>query len=269
MPELPEIETIRRDLEKSLTGDTASQIKVLDERLLSKKEVARWTSIVKGQQWIEFGRQGKYLFATLANGWRAGFHMRMTGQLVVSRGDYSEKPRMLIHFVSGLTLGLYDQRRFAEVWLLAPGQSWHSTAVPGPDALNDLKLDHFINLVKGRSTRIQPLLMDQKLIAGVGNIYAQEALFKAAIRPTRAGNRITQVEAARLFETLRETLETAITYRGSSSRNYRDANGDQGSAQTLHAVYRKGGKPCPVCQTPLRSTRVGGRGSVFCPQCQK
>jgi formamidopyrimidine-DNA glycosylase len=111
--------------------------------------------------------------------------------------------------------------------------------------------------------------MDQRLLSGVGNIYAQEALFKAAIRPTRHGNRLTPIEASRLFETLQETLQTAITYRGSSSRNYRDANGEEGAAQTLHAVYRKGGKPCPRCQTPLRSTRVGGRGSVFCPKCQK
>ena len=111
--------------------------------------------------------------------------------------------------------------------------------------------------------------MDQRLIAGIGNIYAQEALFKAAIRPTRAGNRVTLLEASRLYEKLQETLLTAITHRGSSNRNYLDANGEQGSAQTLHAVYRKGGKPCPICGTSLRSTRVGGRGSVFCPQCQK
>src|SRR5439155_8187501 len=105
----------------------------------------------------------------------------------------------------------------------------------GPDALNELKRDQFVRIVKSRTTRIQPLLMDQRFIAGVGNIYAQEALFKADIRPTRPGCRLTAIEASRLFETLQETLRTAIAYRGSSSRNYRDANGNEGSAQTLHA----------------------------------
>ncbi len=269
MPELPEVETIRRDLEIALTGDRAVSVDVLDNRLMTKKEAFQWNTILAGQSWQSFGRQGKYLFANLENGWRAGFHMRMTGQLIVSSATHNEKPRMLIHFASGKRLGLYDQRRFAEAWLLAPGQAWHSETLPGPDALNDLKLDHFIKLIKGKTTRIQPLLMDQRLIAGVGNIYAQEALFKAAIRPTRPGYRVTKIEASRLYEALQETLQTAISYRGSSSRNYRDANGEEGSAQTLHAVYQKGGKPCPHCRKPLRSTRVGGRGSVFCPQCQK
>jgi formamidopyrimidine-DNA glycosylase len=110
--------------------------------------------------------------------------------------------------------------------------------------------------------------MDQQLLSGVGNIYAQEALFKAAIRPTRHGDRVTKQEASRLFETLQETLQTAIAHRGSSSHNYRDAQGEEGSAQDLHAVYRKGGTSCPRCGTILKAVRVGGRGSVFCPQCQ-
>jgi formamidopyrimidine-DNA glycosylase len=230
MPELPEIETIRRDLEIALTGDRAVSLDVLDRRLMTNKEAGRWNKILSRQRWQAFTRRGKYLFANLENGWRAGFHMRMTGQLIVSTSPHDDKPRMLIHFASGKRLGLYDQRRFAEAWLLAPGQAWHSETPPGPDALNDLKLDYFIKLLKARTTKIQALLMDQRLIAGIGNIYAQEALFKAAIRPRRAGNRITQVEASRLYSALQETLRTAITHRGSSSRNYRDANGDQGSA---------------------------------------
>ncbi len=168
MPELPEIETIRRDLEKSLTGEKAIRVEVFDSRLMTKKEVLRWRGVVLGQTWQSFGRQGKYLFANIENGWRAGFHMRMTGQLIVgSQSAHDEKPRMLIHFAGGKRLGLYDQRRFAEAWLLAPGQAWHSDAIPGPDALNELKLDHFVRLIKGRTTRIQPLLMDQMLISGI------------------------------------------------------------------------------------------------------
>src|SRR5262249_18631406 len=151
---------------------------------------------------------------------------------------------MLITFSDGKRLGLFDQRRFGEAWLLAPGEPWRSRSPLGPDALNEMDQTQFVRLVKSRTTRIQPLLMDQRLLSGVGNIYAQEALFKAMIRPTRPGNRVTEQEAVRLYGALKETLETAISFRGSSSRNYRDASGQEGAAQKLHAVYRKGGTPC-------------------------
>jgi formamidopyrimidine-DNA glycosylase len=281
MPELPEVETIRRDLEAALRGDHAVSFTVYDRRLMSRKVEEAVRHYVLGQIWKGFHRKGKYLSIELANGWGLVFHLRMTGQLLVlphpnplpvgegARRPGEAKPRMVILFASGRTLGFYDQRRFGEVSLLRPGQIWREKNPLGPDALTELKRDQFVSLVKSRTTRIQPLLMDQRYLAGVGNIYAQEALFKAAIRPGRAGNRITEKEAGRLFETLQETLQTAISYRGSSSRNYRDASGAQGSAQTLHAVYRKGGQPCPQCGGILRATRVGGRGSVFCPRCQK
>ena len=269
MPELPEVETIRRDLEASLTGDRAVAFEVFDRRLMSMKDVERWSKLIIGQSWKSFHRKGKYLWVELGNAWRLMFHLRMTGQLIVHTTPPSMKARMRFRFASGHRLGFYDQRRFGEVWLLRPEEAWRSRNPLGPDALTELTCAEFVRLVKSRTTRIQALLMDQQCLSGVGNIYAQEALFKAAIRPSRPGNRVTEKEASRLFETLQETLLTAIAYRGSSNRNYRDANGKEGSAQTLHAVYRKGGKPCPSCRGILRATRVGGRGSVFCPQCQK
>ncbi len=269
MPELPEVETIRLDLEAALVNDSAESFEVFDRHLMSRREEERASKAVLGKSWKRFCRKGKYLWVELEGGSRLVFHLRMTGQIIVDEEQSREKPRMLIRFKSGRVLGLYDQRRFAEVWVLRPGEAWRSRNPLGPDALNDLTREEFIALVKGRTTRIQPLLMDQRRLSGVGNIYAQEALFKASIRPTRPGYRVTEKEASLLYGTLQETLKTAISYRGSSSRNYLDANGAQGSAQTLHAVYRKGGKPCPRCRGILRATRVGGRGSVFCPRCQK
>jgi formamidopyrimidine-DNA glycosylase len=275
MPELPEVETIRRDLERTLTGDHAVSIEVFDRRLMSRQEEERWKEILPGQAWQSFKRKGKYLWVELANQWRVGFHLRMTGQLLVEMasspavtGGGPMKPRLLIRFKSGRRLAFCDQRRFGEAWLFAPNEPWRSKNPLGPDALTELRLADFVQMVKKRTTRIHPLLMDQRLMSGVGNIYAQEALFKAAIRPTRPGCRVTKTEASRLFESLQETLQTAIAHRGSSSRNYRDTQGEEGSAQTLHSVYRKGGKPCPRCHGPLRAARVGGRGAVYCPQCQ-
>jgi len=269
MPELPEVETIRRDLEEALMGDHAVSVDVFDRRLMSRPEEARWKQMLPGQAWQTFKRKGKYLWVELSNEWGVGFHLRMTGQLIVHASDPDAGARLLIRFASGKSLGFHDQRRFGEAWLLAPGESIHSTNRLGPDALTELRCNEFVRIVKQRTTRIHPLLMDQRLLSGVGNIYAQEALFKAALRPSRPGCRVTVQEATRLFATLQETLQTAIAHRGSSSRNYLDAHGEQGSAQTLHAVYRKGEKPCPRCQEPLRAARIGGRGAVFCPQCQK
>jgi formamidopyrimidine-DNA glycosylase len=270
MPELPEVETIRRDLEKVLQDKHVISMTVHDDRLINKTDAARWKTIILGQPWRRLSRKGKYLWAELANGYRLIFHLRMTGQLIARA--HSGAPlhlRLSLQFMDGPVLELCDQRRFAEVQLLAPEEILRAKNPLGPDALTELRRDAFVQIVKKRTTRIHPLLMDQRLMSGVGNIYAQEALFKAAIRPTRPGCRVTKREASGLFEDLQETLQTAITHRGSSSRNYLDAYGEEGSAQTLHSVYRKGGKPCPRCNGLLRATRVGGRGAVYCPQCQK
>lgn len=269
MPELPEVETIRRDLETLLTRRRITRFEVQDTRFLSPQKTKQWATLLQGQLIEAFGRKGKYLWLTCSNRYRLVIHLRMTGQLIVGSHPSKSLPRMRLTFESGETLSLFDQRRFAEGWLLAPEEELRSGNPLGPDALNDLDHSLFAQTIKGRTTAIQPLLLDQRRIAGIGNIYAQEALFKALIRPTRPSRRISAKESTVLFEALKETLETAITHRGSTSRNYTDGRGAKGSAQTLHAVYQKGGQPCPRCHSVLRTVRVGCRGSVFCPRCQK
>jgi len=266
VPELPEVETIRRDLERTLVGRLLVDFEIYDTRLMNKIDQHRWRENALSQRWKSLERRGKYLIVGLAHNWRIVFHLRMTGQLVLNPASGSVRPRMLLSFDDASTLAFVDQRRFGEVWLLSPEQSWPSKVPLGPDALDELNEKAFIELVKKRTTRIQPLLMDQRLISGIGNIYAQEALFKALIRPSRPGWKVTRNEAIRLFGALQETLQSAIEHRGSTSRNYRDAYGQTGFAQTLHAVYRKGGRPCPRCETPLTATRVGGeRNSLLFP----
>jgi formamidopyrimidine-DNA glycosylase len=279
MPELPEVETIRRDLDPHLRGHAVVRLEVRDRRLLSEEQEARVRTMLCGQRWDTLSRRGKYLVARLANGWELIFHLRMTGQLVLTseRGEKRtgiiDKPlaprfRLRLDFDHGMALEFYDQRRFGEVFLKGPSDPWPGKTALGPDPLNGLSREDFIELIKAKSTRIKPLLMDQSVLAGVGNIYAQEALFRAAIRPSRPGRRLTRLEAGTLFNALRQTLLSAIKHRGSTSRDYRDAFGHSGSAQLLHAVYRRGGQPCLKCRTSLRETRVGGRGTVFCPRCQ-
>ncbi len=294
MPELPEVETIRRDLDPHLVGHAVVRLEVRDRRLLSQIDEERFRRALSGKVWTALTRKGKYLVARMANGSELIFHLRMTGQLVLLKkppllgervqGEgwqeirFPSPPpspdgrgnnwRMLLEFDHGVGLAFYDQRRFGEVFLRSPKDAWPGKTALGPDPLNGLSREDFIGMVKDKTTRIKPLLMDQRFLAGVGNIYAQEALFRAAIRPSRPGYRITKMEAGTLFNALRETLLSAIEHRGSTSRNYRDAFGESGSAQKLHAVYRRGGQPCLKCRFVLRETRVGGRGTVYCPRCQ-
>jgi formamidopyrimidine-DNA glycosylase len=280
MPELPEVETIRRDLEPHLVGHAVVRMELRDRRLMSIGEEKRFRRALMGQTWRTLLRKGKYLVAQLSDGSEIIFHLRMTGQLVLKteaglkrvgilEKALSSNHRMLLEFDHGVGLAFYDQRRFGEVFLKGPSEPWPGKTVLGPDPLDGLTRDDFIGRVRGKTTRIKPLLMDQRFLAGVGNIYAQEALFKAAIRPTRHSNRISREEAGSLFSALRETLLSAIEHRGSTRQNYRDAFGQSGSAQDLHTVYDRGGQPCVKCKSELRASRVGGRGTVYCPRCQK
>jgi formamidopyrimidine-DNA glycosylase len=280
MPELPEVETIRRDLIKVLPGHAVQKIDVRDRRLMSATQESHFREVVIGQRWQSIERKGKYLVARLVNSWEIIFHLRMTGQLVIKtkagiqKTGILDKPiqenyRMLLTFDHGIGLAFFDQRRFGEVWLKGPADPWPGKTTLGPDPLDELDTESFVTMVRKHTTRIKPLLMDQRFLAGVGNIYAQEALFKAAIRPTRPANRISRQEAGSLYKALRETLLSAIDHRGSTARNYRDAFGQSGSAQSLHTVYDRGGEPCLNCRRPLRASRVGGRGTVYCSTCQR
>lgn len=269
MPELPEVETIRRDLDAILRGQRLESLVVSDPLLMSAARVREFKKRVLQQPWEAIRRHGKYLWVELPEGWRIVFHLRMTGQLVLGDEPGIGRCRLVLTFANGQKLSFYDQRRFGEVRLSAPGNQKLSAGELGPDALEGLDRSTFIGLMKGRTTRIHPLLLDQKMLAGVGNIYSQEALFRAKVLPSKPAGRLSSDQASRLFDSLQDILRLALEYRGTSSRNYRDAQGKAGSAQTLHAVYRRGGKPCLHCSAILRVTRLGGRGTVYCAQCQR
>lgn len=268
MPELPEVETIRRDLEAVLLGKRVEGLEVFDPRLATRAQAARWTAALLGQTCTSTGRHGKYLWLTFSNDCRLLIHLRMTGELVLDDHPGIGLRRLSLTFSQGRQLSLYDQRRFAEVRLLAPDDERLSRAPLGPDAMNGLDPEALFRNIRGRTATIHALLLNQSLLAGVGNIYSQEALFKARIRPTRRGLRVTRREWRSVLSHLRQTLEEALTLRGSTSRNYRDASGLGGQAQTRHLVYQKSGKPCVCCGTVLKSVKVAGRGCVYCPQCQ-
>ncbi len=268
MPELPEVETIRRDIDPALRGRRITKFEIFDRRLICAREEKKWQERLKGQVWQELIRRGKYLLATLSNGWRIVIHLRMTGQLVLGAGEGFGRHRMRLSFEGNQTLSFYDQRRFGEMRLLAPGETQFSATPLGPDALEEWSLAGFTHLIKTKTTRIHAVLLDQRVVAGIGNIYAQEALFKAGIRPSKPAERLTRDQSARLFNAVQDVLRQALLYRGTSSRNYRDAQGQLGQAQLYHAVYQRSGKPCLRCGQNLKALRLAGRGTVYCSACQ-
>lgn len=269
MPELPEVETIRVDLTRTLLGKTLQSFTICDPRLLIPHSPSDFERVLTNSRWLSFNRKGKYLWVDLASGWKVVFHLRMTGQLLLASSDGEPKKyRMKFEFKEAGCLYFCDERRFGEVRLVPVETRVEDVLNLGPDAL-EISASEFIRRMKQHKTPIKSLLMDQHVLSGVGNIYAQEALFRSGLRPTRSAKRVSAQEAQKLYDQMQALLHEAIEQRGSTSRNYRDALGQSGNAQSLHRVYRKEGEPCFQCQRKLKGLRQGGRGTVYCSYCQR
>lgn len=286
MPELPEVETIRRTLAPLLCGATvltALRGEHPDDILLDP-----WPTFarhVRGRQIITLERRGKYLAFRFSDERRLLIHLGMTGELQLSQPD-SPLPRhchialvlrsphplpaTVIDRRGRFVLRYRDTRRFGRIGLLTP-EDWAALSQRlGPEPLDpELDAPTFWQQLVHRHTRIKAALLNQSLIAGVGNIYADEALFQAGIHPLRRCDTLTLSEAERLLSALRSVLTAAIESRGTTIRDYRDAQGRTGRYQFQLQIYgQQANTPCPRCGTPLERVRVGGRSSTACPRCQ-
>ncbi len=279
MPELPEVETIRRGLTSFLTGRRVSGLKVLDLRALQgfapsgalrRRVTAEETaSRLIGKTIQEILRRGKYLIFPLSSGESFLCHLRMTGQLIV--GAPLSNARVRISFDgTDKVLNFCDTRRFGEIWLAKDWRLDPSIQALGPEPLED-GWDHG---VWGRDLRlsrakVQAALLDQKRLAGLGNIYVTEALFLSGIRPNRRCHTLKASQIPGLASHIRHVLSKGLERRGVSFYSYRDAEGNRGDAQNDLFVYGRDGEPCRNCETVLKGIKVGGRGTVYCPRCQK
>jgi formamidopyrimidine-DNA glycosylase len=267
MPELPEVETIARGLDGVLRGRIVAGIDVHWQRTVDGKSLA--LELLVGDEIVAVGRTGKFLTIAFLSGRTLAIHLRMTGRLTVARPQTTiPHERLAIRFRDGDRLAFGDARKFGRVRLL-DGDAARSLGV-GIDALSK-ELDElaFAALLRGRSTPIKALLLDQRRLAGVGNIYACEALFRARIRPKRRASRLTEKQRSRLLREMRVVLEKAIKLRGSSVDDYVDAEGLPGSFQKLLSVYGRAGLPCRRCRTPIKRIVLAQRGTFFCPACQQ
>jgi formamidopyrimidine-DNA glycosylase len=266
MPELPEVETIKRDLEKIILGKKIIRISARNSRVIREPEPAIFKKSLRGLTIQNILRRGKLLIFELSNGSALTIHLKMTGQLVYPGG--STKSRVAIHFSGGKILDFNDQRLFGELRLVRNWKNLKFVQGLGPEPF-DLTYADFKDMLAKKKTKIKPLLMDQTFICGIGNIYAAEILFRAKIDPHRPAQGLTEKEKESLYKEMKKVLNSAVKYGGSSVDDYVRVSGKNGDYLRFHQVYGREGKPCFVCGSPVRKITQAGRGTYFCAKCQK
>lgn len=274
MPELPEAETIARDLRRHIVGSTITGVRVTHADVLapgvSPESLDR---ALRGRRIEDVGRRAKNLVLTFDDGTRLVVNLGMTGRLVVGSSPRAGELRHVavrfdLHTDAPL---LYDDiRRFGRIELHS-AESWAERENTfGVEPLSDrFTAEHLRSLVRASRTPIRNFLLDQKRIAGIGNIYANEALFRAGVHPARPANTLSADEAARLRDAIRDVLSEAIEARGTTFSDYRDARGETGGFQFRLRVYGREDEPCPVCGTAIQRIVPSNRSAFFCPHCQR
>jgi formamidopyrimidine-DNA glycosylase len=274
VPELPEAETIARDLRGAVRGATVVAVLVHRADVLRECDATNFVARVTGTRLEEFGRRAKCIVATLSSGDRLVVTPRFTGALLVEGGsmrvDDADYTAIQLRLGDGRTVRYRDVRRLGTVALMSGPRFLEWSAAIGPEPLDrGLTAGRFSALVRASKRAIKTILMDQRRLAGIGNIYANEALWRAGIRPTRPGSRVKPTEAAQLLDSLRAVLRESIELRGTSFRDYRDAFGGRGGFVERLEVYGRGGEPCSRCGTMLKAHhKLDGRATVYCPRCQ-
>ena len=271
MPELPEVETVRRDL-RELRGETFSSCRVSLPRIVTTPAPRQFCRLLKGGTIQNVNRRGKYIIFSLDTGREFIAHLGMTGALLFHgpRDPQARHTHAVFRFESGRELRYVDPRQFGELAVVPAGQygPLKSLARIGPEPLERSFTVNELAARLASSAKVKAALMDQGRIAGIGNIYSDEMLFRAGINPLRSANSLSHAELVALHRAMREVLRGAIARRGTSVDNFMDARGRPGSYQFHHMVYGKEGEPCPVCGAPIRRVKVSGRSSYFCPKCQ-
>ena len=271
MPELPEVETMVLGLRESVLGQRVERVRVFCDRLKGQTSPAALRK-VRGGRVIGLSRKGKFLLFHLSNGSMLVFHLRMTGKLLLVPSAYplTKKDRLRLDFSDwDWALNFEDTRRFGSFDVLLGWESGSGLLKElGPDALI-IDLVDFRELLFDSRRPIKALLLDQRVIAGLGNIYVDESLHRAGIHPQTPAAEIGHAQVRRLHTTMRKVLRKAIDCHGSSVSDYRDSNNRPGSFQKHHLVYQRSGEPCTTCGESIEHIRVGGRGTHICPVCQK
>ena len=273
MPELPEVETVRRQLEPLLVGRRFERVQINDPRLVRPFEPVAVAAELEGERVAEVDRRGKYLIFRFESGRVLLVHLRMTGSFRHRRNGVGEDDphrRAVVRLDDGSDVAYRDVRRFG-TWLLVEPEELEPYLA---DRLGEEPLvagftpARLARRLAGRRAPIKAALLDQRTLAGLGNIYVDEALWGARLHPKRPAGELDANDVRRLHGAIRRVLETAIERRGSTLRDYSTPRGRRGSMQRAFKVYGRTNEPCDRCGTPIEKTRTGGRGTWYCPHCQ-
>ena len=282
MPELPEVETVARGLNQRVAGYVIESVWLGEKPEPLKSTAKEIVAVLEHARIQRVRRVGKHIVFDLArpsrNGRRSGamigqwiVHLGMTGRLLVAspEAETTKHTHAVLKLTSGRELRFVDPRRFGRLAVVRmDAKEAAGFAAPGDEPL-DLQVERFLTLFHCRKTPIKSALLNQKLLSGVGNIYADESLFRAGVRPRRRAASLTRAELRKLHAALQKVLREAIKLGGSSVSDYVDAEGREGFFQLQHRVYGRAGEPCLVCRTPIRRVIIAGRSSHYCPHCQK
>jgi formamidopyrimidine-DNA glycosylase len=275
MPELPEVETIRRQLAPAIEGRRIERIDVRDPRWCAPAPPEAIEDVLNGRRIERLGRRGKYLIVSLEDDVHLVMHLRMTGNLLLvpATDDDPQRPHVRVRFELGdENLVFVDVRRFGtgDVLLGSDALAEFFASRLGVEPLGpDFTAEALRAMARGRRQPVKAFLLTQERVAGVGNIYADEALFRARIHPLKPVGTLKRTQLAELRDAVVDTLEAGIDAKGASIDDYRHVDGAQGSFQDRFLVHTRDGEPCPRCGTPIEKMRAAGRGTYVCPRCQR
>jgi formamidopyrimidine-DNA glycosylase len=272
VPELPEVETIARGLHRAIAGKTFGGAEVRLPRVVTATDPRPLGTALAGDSVTQVGRRGKFVCMSLASGRALVVHLRMTGRLIVQAASGAKAPlpyaNVVLEFTDGSRLTFADARTLGRMRLVEPEEAW--AADFGLEPLShEFSYERFSELLAGRTTPIKVFLLDQRRIAGIGNIYACEALWEAGIRPTRPAGKLSKQARQRLHQSITGVLRRAIEMRGTSVDDYVDADGLQGGYQNKLSVYGRDGQNCSRCGRKIVRTVIAQRGTWWCRTCQR
>ncbi len=275
MPELPEVETVKRGLARSVKGKRIEEVTIFDPSLVKGLSAGTFVRGLERRNIAEVSRRGKFLLFTLDNGKTLAVHLRMTGRMLFSddgRPKADKSIRAILTLSGGKQgrsyLSFSDTRRFGEWYLVRHPEEVPLISKMGPEPLG-IGRDEFVMKVKEKNRQIKALLLDQEFLGGIGNIYACEVLYRTGLHPKRKASRISIFYIKMLRDNIQAVLKEAIQDGGSSVRNYRRSDGSEGLFALKLAVYGRAGSPCPRCGATIKRTEISGRGTFYCPGCQR
>ncbi|OGO00873.1 MAG: DNA-formamidopyrimidine glycosylase [Chloroflexi bacterium RBG_13_51_52] len=266
MPELPEVETIKNELLPHVLNRTIRSVDISWDKMVKQPSVREFCARIAGEKITGLSRRGKYLFFHLSGDDVLVMHMKMTGSLLVNPSD-SRFTRAVLHLDKGIDIHFWDPRKFGKMWL----EKDCSAVIEqlGPEPLDaDFTPEVLAGILRKRNAPVKAVLLDQGIIAGIGNMYADEALFEAKIHPVKPAGKLSEAEITRLHAAIQKVLRKALKLKGASVRNYIRPDGQPGTAHNEFNVAHGVGKHCPDCGSAIKRIVVRGRGTYICPRCQ-